>query len=133
MLSEQIGYINIGLLEAQKSSRGLANNLEMMDRNALMADKFDEVVAAIQEVAGEITELVMLFEDFAHASSKGADESVVSMEKLLDGLRDVEKATEGTTGSSNDYADALKRLIDNMTKYNKQNEKNKRNPGARGF
>lgn len=96
LLNEQLDKTNSALTEARKLSRGLANSLEGIGGNANMQDYFDGVVAAIQDVEGVLGELGADFQNYAKIAQKGNDEVVVSLEKLLDPLRSVDKQTGKT-------------------------------------
>lgn len=107
LLNEQLQYTNIQLTEARKLSRGLANSLENIGSDANMADYFDGVVQAIQEVEGVIGELTTEFEKYATIARQGNDEVVITLERLLDPLRKVDKQTGKTAASVKDLGSKI--------------------------
>lgn len=122
LLNEQLNTTNAALAEARKLSRGLANSLEGIGAGANMQDYFDGVVAAIQDVEGTISELSSQFEGYANMARKGNDEVVVTLERLLDPLRKVDKQTKGATKGIEGLNDALNKTNVNQKKYNKDTE-----------
>lgn len=122
LLNEQLNTTNAALAEARKLSRGLANTLETIGTGANMQDYFDGVVAAIQDVEGTISELSEAFEHYTHMAKQGNDEVVVTLERLLDPLRKVDKQTKGTTKGIEGLTDALGKTNVNQKKYNKDTE-----------
>jgi hypothetical protein len=58
---------------------------------AKLQSYFDGVVMAIQDVEGVIGDLAASFEHYSKVASAGNDEVVVTLEKLLDPLRKVDK------------------------------------------
>lgn len=122
LLNEQLSTTNAALTEARKLSRGLANSLENIGSGANMSDYFDGVVAAIQDVEGTISELSAQFEGYANMARKGNDEVVVTLERLLDPLRKVDKQTKGATQGIEGLNDALNKTNSNQKRYNKNTE-----------
>lgn len=107
LLNEQLQYTNIQLTEARKLSRGLANSLEGIGSNANMSDYFDGVVQAIQDVEGVIGDLTNEFEKYTKIARSGNDEVVITLERLLDPLRKVDKQTGKTASSVKDLGSKL--------------------------
>lgn len=122
LLNEQLNTTNAALAEARKLSRGLANQLEGIGAGANMQDYFDGVVAAIQDVEGTISELSASFEEYTHIAKQGNDEVVLTLERLLDPLRKVDKQTKGTTQGIKGLNDSLNNTNKNQKKYNKDTE-----------
>lgn len=122
LLNEQLNTTNAALAEARKLSRGLANQLEGVGAGANMQDYFDGVVAAIQDVEGTISELSASFEEYTHIAKQGNDEVVLTLERLLDPLRKVDKQTKGTTQGIEGLNDSLNKTNKNQKKYNKDTE-----------
>lgn len=108
LLNEQLTNTNAALAEARKLSRGLANSLEAIGPGANMSDYFDSVVAAIQEVEGNISELSQAFEHYTNMAKQGNDEVVVTLERLLDPLRKVDQQTKKTAASTEKMNESLK-------------------------
>lgn len=96
LLNEQLQYTNIQLQEAKQLSKGLASNLEAIGSSAKTQEYFDEVIAAIQGVEGVVNDLAVAMELYAGISKESNDAVVVSLERLLDPLRKVDKQTGKT-------------------------------------
>lgn len=107
LLNEQLAGTNQALTEARKLSRGLANSLEDVGGSAKLQNYFDGVVMAIQDVEGVIGDLAASFEQYSKIATAGNDEVIVTLEKLLDPLRKVDKQTGKTVGSLNNLGGAL--------------------------
>lgn len=107
LLNEQLVKTNSALTEARKLSRGLANSLEGVGGDAKLQDYFDGVVMAIQDVEGVLGDLGEAFQEYASIAKQGNDDVIVTLEKLLDPLRKVDKSSKKTQDGLDDLGGAL--------------------------